>query len=193
MRSVHLLALGLAATTSALAAIVPAQAQAPAKRSSVDMPVSPPVQEFRDPKTGQVWTVNNVGLQSGPPTPQDLAFDPLAQAATVQGVVTQRPRLGALSTVPITAGPTVPLVNIGDASLSAVPGQRWQVVLYIQNNSGNTVTPLLNCRFTNSGQLVEQTHVLVPALGPGIRAGLVIYGPRTQLFVDRANCDVKSP
>lgn len=193
MRSVQLLALGLVATTSALAAVLPAQAQAPAKRSSVDMPVSPPVQEFRDPKTGQVWTVNNVGLQSGPPTPQDLAFDPLAQAATVQGVVTQRPRLGALSTVPITAGPTVPLVNIGDASLSAVPGQRWQVVLYIQNNSGSTVTPLLNCRFTNSGQLVEQTHVLVPALGPGIRAGLVIYGPRTQLFVDRANCDVKSP
>ena len=55
------------------------------------------------------------------------------------------------------------------------------------------MTPLLNCRFTNGGQLVEQTHVLVPALGAGIRAGLVIYGPKTQLFVDRANCDVKSP
>lgn len=193
MRSIQVLALGLVATTAAFAAVLPVQAQAPAKRSSVDMPVSAPVQEFKDPKTGQVWTVNNVGLQSGPPTPQDLAFDPLAQAASVQGVVTQRVRLGALSTVPITAGPTVPLVNIGDASLSAVPGQRWQVVLYIQNNSAGTVTPLLNCRFTNTGRLVEQTHVLVPALGPGIRAGLVIYGPKTDLFVDRANCDVKSP
>ena len=193
MRSIQVLALGLVVSTAAFAAVLPVQAQAPAKRSSVDMPVSPPVQEFKDPKTGQVWTVNNVGLQSGPPTPQDLAFDPLAQAASVQGVVTQRPRLGALSTVPITAGPTVPLVNIGDAALSAVPGQRWQVVLYIQNNSAGTVTPLLNCRFTNTGRLVEQTHVLVPALGPGIRAGLVIYGPKTDLFVDRANCDVKSP
>ena len=193
MCSVQLLALGLVATTTALGVVLPAQAQAPAKRSSVDVPVSAPVQQFRDPQTGQIWTVNNVGLQSGPPTPQDLAFDPLAQAATVQGVVTQRPQLGALSMVPITAGPTVPLVNIGDAALSAVPGQRWQVVLYVQNNSANTVTPLLNCRFTNGGQLVEQTHVLVPALGAGIRAGLVIYGPNTQLFVDRANCDVKSP
>ncbi|MCA0302225.1 MAG: hypothetical protein LCH95_07440 [Proteobacteria bacterium] len=192
MRTVKLLAIGLLATTS-LAAIAPAQAQAPAPRSSVDMPVSPPVQEFRDPKTGQVWTVNNVGLQSGPPTPQDLAFDPLAQAEQVQGVVTQRPRLGALSSVPITAGPTVPIVNIGDASLSAIPSQRWQVVLYIQNNSANTVVPLLNCKFTNNGRLVEQTHVLVPALGAGIRAGLVIYGPKTELFVNRANCDVKSP
>lgn len=192
MRTVKLLAIGLLATTS-IAAVAPGQAQAPAPRSSVDMPVSPPVQEFRDPKTGQVWTVNNVGLQSGPPTPQDLAFDPLAQAEQVQGVVTQRPRLGALSSVPITAGPTVPIVNIGDASLSAIPGQRWQVVLYIQNNSANTVVPLLNCKFTNSGRLVEQTHVLVPALGAGIRAGLVIYGPKTDLFVNRANCDVKSP
>ena len=193
MRIVQMTALaGLVAATG-VAAIMPAQAQAPAPRSSIDMPVSPPVQEFKDPKTGQIWTINNVGQQSGPPTPQDLAFDPLAQAASVQGVVTQRPQLGALSTVPITAGPTVPLVNIGDASLSAVPGQRWQVVLYIQNNSAGTVTPLLNCKFTNTGRLVEQTHVLVPALGPGIRAGLVIYGPKTDLFVDRANCDVKSP
>ena len=193
MRSMQFLALGLLATTIPLAAATPSHAQTPAPRSSVDMPVSPPVQEFRDPKTGQVWTVNNVGLQSGPPTPQDLAFDPLAQAAVVQGVITQRVRLGALSTVPITAGPTVPIVNIGDAALSAVPGQRWQVVLYIQNNSAGTVTPLLHCTFTNSGQVVEKTNVLVPALGPGIRAGTVVYGPKTTLFVDRARCDVKSP
>ena len=193
MRSVQFLALGLVATTAALAATAPVRAQAPAPRSSVDMPVSAPVQEFRDPKTGQVWNVNNVGLQSGPPTPQDLAFDPLAQAAVVQGVITQRPALLPLSAVPITAGPTVPIVNLSDASLSAVPGQRWQVVLYIQNNSANTVTPLLFCTFTNAGQVVEKTNVLVPALGAGIRAGMLIYGPKTTLFVDRAHCDVKSP
>ena len=181
-----------------LAAQAPAQTQQ-APRSSVDLqPGAPvasaqPVQQFRDPKTGQIWTVNNVGQRSGPPTPQDLAFDPLAQAAMVKGVVTQRPTIMPLSSVPITAGPTVPIVNLGDASLSAVPGQRWQVVLYLQNNSANTVTPLLNCRFTNAGKLVEETHVLVPAVGAGVRVGMLVYGPKTTLFVDRANCAVKSP
>ena len=68
-----------------------AQALAQVPRSSVDMPVTPGVPEFRDPKTGQIWTPLNVGRQSGPPTPQDLAFDPLGQAVYVRGVITQRP------------------------------------------------------------------------------------------------------
>lgn len=135
---------GLAALTM-MAATAPAPAQTP--RSSVDMQTSQPVPQFRDPKTGQIWTPLNVGLQSGPPTPQDLAFDPLGQAVYVKGVVTQRPSIVPLSSVPITAGPTVPIVNIGDATLSAIPGKRWQVVLYLQNNSANTVVPLINCRF----------------------------------------------
>ena len=179
---------GLAAVTMIVAA---AAAQTP--RSSVDMQSSQPVPQFRDPKTGQIWTPLNVGLQSGPPTPQDLAFDPLGQAVYVKGVVTQRPSIVPLSSVPITAGPTVPIVNIGDATLSAIPGKRWQVVLYLQNNSATTVVPMLNCRFSNSGRLVEETHVLVPAVGAGLRVGMIIYGPKTDLFVDRANCGVKSP
>ena len=72
-------------------------------------------------------------------------------------------------------------------------GKRWQVVLYLDNNSANSVVPLLNCRFTNAGKLVEQTHVLVPAVGAGLRVGMTIYSPTTDLFVDRANCAVKSP
>ena len=111
----------------------------------------------------------------------------------MRGIVTQRPQIVPLSPVPITAGPTVPIVNIGDATLSAIPGKRWQVVLYLQNNSANLVAPLLNCRFTNTGRLVEETHVLVPTVAAGMRVGLVVYGPKTDLFVDRANCDVKSP
>jgi hypothetical protein len=181
---------GLAAATM-VAMAAPATAQTP--RSSVDMQTSQPVPQFRDPKTGQIWTPLNVGLQSGPPTPQDLAFDPLGQVVYVKGVVTQRPSIVPLSSVPITAGPTVPILNIGDATLSAIPARRWQVVLYLQNNSATTVAPLLNCRFTNAGRLVEETHVLVPAVGPGLRVGMVIYGPKTDLFVDRANCGVKSP
>jgi hypothetical protein len=183
-------ALALIAGLSGLA-VMPVQAQVP--RSTVDMPASQTVPQFRDPKTGQVWTPLNVGLQSGPPTPQDLAFDPRGQAVYVKGVVTQRPAIVPLSAVPITAGPTVPIVDIGDATLSAVPGKRWQVVLYLQNNSAGTVAPLLNCRFTNSGKLVEEMHVLVPAVGAGLRVAMIIHGPRTDLFVDRANCSVKSP
>lgn len=179
---------GLAALTMMAAA---ATAQTP--RSRVEMQSGQPVPEFKDPKTGQIWTPLNVGLQSGPPTPEDLAFDPLAQAVYVKGVVTQKPTLALIGSVPITAGPTVPLVEIDNATLSAIPGKRWQVVLYLQNNSGSTQVPLLSCRFTNSGRLVEETHVLVPAVGAGVRGAMIIYGPKTDLFVDRANCGVKSP
>src|SRR5918994_4230199 len=93
-------------------------------RSSIDMQSSQPVPEFRDPKTGQIWTPLNVGLQSGPPTPQDLAFDPLGQAVYVKGVVTQQPSIVPLSSVPITAGPAGPGVHIGGATPRGLPRQR---------------------------------------------------------------------
>ena len=183
--------LGILACLVGLTMASAAHAQAP--RSKVDMPATPGVPEFRDPKTGQIWTPLNVGQQSGPPTPEDLAFDPLGQAVYVRGVVVQRPAIVPLDAVPITAGPTVPIVNLGDATLRAVPGKRWQVVLYLDNNSASVVVPVINCRFTNAGNLVEQTHVLVPAVGPGLRVGMTIYGPKVDLFVDRASCAVTSP
>lgn len=182
---------GIIAGIVALAMTSAALAQAP--RSSVNMSATSGVPEFRDPKTGQIWTPLNVGQKSGPPTPQDLAFDPLGQAVYVNGVVTQRVSVVPLSAVPITAGPTVPIVNLGDATLRAVPGRRWQVVLYLDNNSANTVVPAIDCRFTNSGKLVEDTHALLPAVGAGLRVGMVVHGPKTDLFVDRANCSVISP
>ncbi|WP_395710401.1 hypothetical protein [Reyranella sp.] len=43
-----------------------------------------------------------------------------------------------------------------------MPGKRWQVVLYLDNNSGKFVVPMINCRFTDAGELVEQTHASVP-------------------------------
>ena len=55
------------------------------------------------------------------------------------------------------------------------------------------MVPLIDCRFTNSGKLVEEMHVLVPAVGAGVRVGMVIHGPKTDLYVDRAQCAVKSP
>jgi|FEC22Drversion2_1045045.scaffolds.fasta_scaffold00492_11 hypothetical protein len=182
---------GLASLTVATMAAGAAQAQVP--RSYAEMSASQGVPQFKDPKTGQIWTPLNVGQRSGPPTPEDLAFDPLSQAVYVKGVVTQRPTLVPLSSVPITAGPTVPIVEIDNPTLSAVPGKRWQVVLYIQNNSATTQVPLLNCRFTNAGRLIEETHVLVPAVAAGVRGAMLIYGPKVELFVDRVQCAVKSP
>ncbi|MBI3199150.1 MAG: hypothetical protein HYZ40_16920 [Rhodospirillales bacterium] len=174
-----------------LAMVPPALAQAP--RSTIDMPATAGMPEFRDPKTGQVWTPNNVGLVPGPNTPADRAFDPLGQAARVDVVVVQRPKVTPLGAVPITAGPTVPIVSIENATLRAVPEQRWQVVLYLNNNSGKTVLPLLHCSFTNGGKPVEETRVLLPPVGAGLRVGLTVHGPKTSIFVDRAKCRVESP
>jgi len=182
---------GILAGLVGLAVASTAMAQAP--RSKVDLKVTPGVPEFRDPKTGQIWTPLNVGQKSGPPTPADLAFDPRGQAVYVKGIVTQRPSIVPLGSVPITAGPTVPIVDLDGATLRAVPGKRWQVVLYLDNNSAHMVVPVIDCRFTNSGKVVEDTHALVPAVGPGVRVGMSIYGPKTDLFVDRAMCGVTSP
>jgi hypothetical protein len=164
-------------------------AQAP--RSSVDVAATAGVPEFRDPKTGQVWTPLNVG--QGPlksPAPNELAFDPLGQAVRLQGAVIQRPGLAITGWAPPSAGPSVPLVTIDNASLRAVAGKRWQVVLYVNNNSAGTMAPMIDCRFTNGGKLVEETRALLPAMGGGLRAGLTIHGPKTDLFVDRAHCRI---
>jgi hypothetical protein len=170
-----------------------ALAQAP--HSRVDMAAAQGVPEFRDPKTGQVWTPNNVGHDNGPPPkdPADLAFDPQHQTVYVEAVIVQRPAVVVLGTVPVTAGPTVPIVKITDAQLRAVPGKRWEVVLYLDNNSGNSVEPVLSCHFTNTGKLVEQSLVLVPPVAGGTRVGMIIEGPKTEIFVDRAICAVASP
>ena len=53
--------------------------------------------QFRDEKTGKVWTPDNVSKDNQlrpsnePSTPADRAFDPKAQIATATGVVVQRP------------------------------------------------------------------------------------------------------
>src|SRR4029450_6445669 len=95
--------------------------------------------EFRDPKTGQVWTPETVGQDGRPLTgPDDKAFDPQGQNARLK-VAEQRVRGRPVGTGPVTAGPTVPIVGMDSASLRAVPGQRWQAVLYLDNNSGNPV------------------------------------------------------
>jgi hypothetical protein len=108
----------------------------------------------------------------------------------VKGIVTAGERRAALIGA-VTAN-TVPIVN-RRRPLRAVPGKRWQVVLYLDNNSGKLVVPVINCRFTNAGKLVEETHALVPPVGAGLRVGMIIHGPKTDLFVDRTTCAVTSP
>jgi hypothetical protein len=149
--------------------------------------------QFRDPRTGQIWTPENVGDQSGPNTPADRAFNPQTQTTVANGPVVQTPAVTIVGTVPITAGPTVPIAIIDDASLTAIPSQRWQVVLYLNNNSAATINPIIECRFTNSGNSVQDVRANLPPVGAGQRVGLVVYGPPTNLFVDRAECRLVSP
>jgi hypothetical protein len=166
-------------------------AQAP--RSNLDVAASTGAFEFKDPKTGQVWTPETVGQDGRPLTqPDDKAFNPQAQNVPLQ-LVQQRVRGRPVGTVPITAGPTVPIVAMDNASLRAVPGQRWQVVMYLDNNSGNAVSPVIECAFTNAGKPVMDTRATADPIGPGVRQGLLIYGPRVDVFVDRASCRVASP
>jgi hypothetical protein len=177
----------LVGTTFASAAV----AQAP--RSSVDIAASTGAPEFRDPKTGQVWTPETVSQDGRPLTgPDDKAFDPQAQSAPLK-VAEQRLRGRPVGTVPVTAGPTVPIVVMDSPSLRAVPGQRWQAVLYLDNNSPNPVDPVIDCRFTNGGNAVMDTRALVQTTAPSVRQGLVIFGPRTDVFVDRVSCRVTAP
>jgi hypothetical protein len=173
-----------------LAIATTASAQAP--RSKQDVPATPGVPEFRDPKSGQIWSPENVGQDGKPLGPNDKAFDPGAQNAPAKGAE-QRVLGRPVGKVPITAGPTVPIVAMDNASLKVVPGQRWQAILYLDNNSANTIDPVIECRFTNGANTVMDTRALVQQTGPGVRQGLAIYGPRAEVFVDRVSCAVTAP
>jgi len=154
------------------------------------------VPEFRDSRTGRVWTpeLGEVANPDGSAkTHVDRAFDPRSQTARVEGVVVQRPRANLMGTVPITAGPSMPIVSLDAPTLQAIPGQHWLTVLYVTNNSASTVDVVVGCTFTNQGQRVMETRVIVPPAGPGERLGVPVRGPITDLFADRVLCMVMSP
>src|SRR6266851_472085 len=166
----------LAAVLFGLALASPTLAQAPA---------TPGQTQFRDPKTGQIWTPETVSQDGKPINPEDRAFDPQSQSV-VRGTSVQTPAVSVMGSVPITAGPTMPIATIDDASLSVIPGQRWRVVLYLNNNSAGTINPAIDCRFTNAGRPVEEVRANLPPVTAGQRVGTTIYGPQANLFVDRA-------
>jgi hypothetical protein len=152
----------------------------------------PGQQQFRDPATGRIWTPENVGGGGNASTLQDRAFNPQAQTTAVPGTTVQVPRVTPLGSVPIAAGPAVPIAVLDNATLSAIPGQSWQVVLYLNNNSAQTINPVIDCRFTNGGIPVENVRANLPPVAGGQRVGLTINGPQTALFVDRAECGIAS-
>jgi hypothetical protein len=180
-----------------LAAIVAAGTFALAMMAASSLAQTVPGQ-FRDERTGKIWTPEIVSQddKTGSATPssaRDRAFDPRSQLAVVEGVTVQRPRANLMAVLPITAGPTVPIVTLDGASLQAVPGERWLTVIYITNNSANIVDVVVGCTFTNANRKVEDTRAIVPPAGPGERLGLPVYGPPVSLFVDRVTCRVISP
>lgn len=156
--------------------------------------------QFKDEKTGKVWTPENVSKDNQAPqqqaaTPQsstDKAFDPNSQVVSTQ-VVLQRPKGNLMGTVPITAGPNVPVVVIDSPWLQAVPQQNWLSVLYVTNNSANVVDAVVGCTFTNGGRPVQDTRIVLQPSGPGERWGFPVYGPPVTTFVDRVTCRVLSP
>jgi hypothetical protein len=181
---------------AAVAVIASAMAQTAGSEAGV---TANGANQFRDAKTGKVWTPENVSKDNRlepanqPTTPADKAFDPQAQIAIAGAIAVQRPQANLMGIVPITAGPTVPIVTIDGPSLQAIPGQRWLTVLYVTNNSAAEANPEIGCTFTNGGRSVQETRVIVPTAGPGERLGLPVYGPRTEIFVDRVLCRVLAP
>ncbi len=195
-QSRRLIAVATFAGVAGLAVFVASNAaQAQAPRPQIDAAAQPMANEpaFRDPKTGQVWTPSNVGEDGKPVAPDDRAFDPHKQAAASHGVIDQTVPTHRVGSVAITAGPNVPLVDIDNISLHVTPGQRWRAVLYLNNNSASTVSPVVACQFENGGRAVERTRGLLSPTSGGERVGFAIYGPRSPTFVDSVHCHVEQP
>ncbi|TAJ24243.1 MAG: hypothetical protein EPO67_23900 [Reyranella sp.] len=194
----HTFSLTVLAGAIVVASAAPAFAQTP---SGVSAGVSANgVTQFRDERTGKVWTPENVSKDNQTPTqqaampqtPADKAFDPNAQIVPNR-VVVQRPRGNLMGTVPITAGPTVPTAQIDSPWLQAVPQQSWLSVVYLTNNSANVIDPVVACTFTNAGRPVQETQVILSPAGPGERWGFPVYGPPVTTFVDRVICRLLAP
>jgi len=153
--------------------------------------------QLTDQRTGKVWTPawnsGDARQPTDPGHPVNRAFDPRSQVASVPGMIEQRPRATVLGTVPITAGPSVPIMTIDTPSLQAVPTERWIAILYVTNNSASSINPIVDCHFTNNGQKVESVRAMVPTAGPGERLGFAVHGPRVDMYVDRVTCLPMAP
>jgi hypothetical protein len=198
MTSASRLSLGLCVGLGLVAGAISALAQTSV---TVGVTQEAPVQ-YRDSRSGTVSAPavdnrlsrdNRLEPRNEPSTPADKAFDPNSQVAVAQPLIVQRPQASLMGTVPITAGPTVPVVTLDGPTLKAIPGDRWLTVLYVTNNGGAAVDSQVGCTFTNGSRAVQETRVVIPTAGPGQRLGVSVYGPRIDVFVDRVQCRVLTP
>jgi len=153
--------------------------------------------QLTDTRTGKVWTPawdsEDASQPTDPNHPVNREFNPRSQTASIPGMIEQHPRATVMGTVPITAGPSVPIMTIDAPSLQAVPAQRWIAIVYVTNNSAVPIDPIVDCHFTNNGQKVESIRAMVPTAGPGERLGFALRGPRVDIFVDKVTCLPMAP
>jgi len=148
--------------------------------------------QLTDTRTGKVWTPawdsEDARQPTDPSHPVNREFNPRNQTASIPGMIEQHPRATLIGTVPMTAGPSVPIMTLDTPSLQAIPTERWMAILYVTNNSANSIDPIVDCHFTNHGQKVESIRVMVPTAGQGERLGFTVRGPRIDMFVDQVTC-----
>jgi hypothetical protein len=153
--------------------------------------------KLTDTRTGKVWTPawdsEDARQPTDPGNPVNREFNPRSQTASVPGMIIQHPRATLMGTVPITAGPSVPIMTLDTPSLQAVPTKRWIAILYVTNNSAGSIDPIVDCHFTNHGQKVESIRAMVPTAGPGERLGFAVRGPRVVMLVDKVSCMPMAP
>jgi hypothetical protein len=184
-RSTGLLAMSAAVVLTMTGAVM---AQTVQSASSADGRV-----EFRDETTGKVWTPNSVSQDGKPSKPEDRAFDPKAQPTTDEMVIVANPDMHVMGLVTPTAGPDVPVVGVDHPMLKAIPGHNWITAVYVTNNSAAAIAPVLGCRLTNGGRVVQQSEVHLTTIAPGERWGVSMAGPPTDVFVDQMTCQVLTP
>jgi hypothetical protein len=174
----------------ALALGAASTAGAQARHDSSNAAASPGVAELKDPRTGQLWIAPTVGRDGRPLAgPDDATFDPKVQSGPTS-IYEQTVRGTPIDRVPLAAGTRLANIVMDNVSLQAVPGQRWHVVLYLANYSGNPLSPVLICRFVNGVRAVWSTRVTVQQIGAGVRQGVVVQGPRPDVPIDLATCQV---
>jgi hypothetical protein len=164
----------------------------PQLAAAMEAPLSQDVPTFRDPKTGQIFTPYNVGQDGKPLDPSDRAFDPGGQAVVPGPPIEIAPRISSVGKVPITAGPTVPLIEIDNLSIHTSPSGHWHVVFFLQNNSDSTLAAEVACTFQNGEKAVARAVVYVPPAAPGDRLAVFFTGPSTTVFLDKMTCQVTS-
>ena len=147
---------------------------------------------FPDPKTGKIWTPDNVGQDGKPLDPSDRAFDPSGQAVVVGPPVQVLPTMSVVGKVPVTADPTVPPVEVHDLSLRTSGDGYWRAEFRLQNNSATPRAAEVVCVFKNGDKTVMQANVAVPSAGAGDRLSVSFNGPRDMVFVDGMDCRIAS-